>query len=315
MKNNQRVSRMTPEKDDPWIPVGVMGEHTFCKRAGIIEYESNKDDTGEEGIPVKRKFFNILYSINAIKNKMKKSFIQIIIYLCFIAVAVSLYMLHNNILILICLVATACYFLFRNIGQFCYLSYLYIQTLIAASKEPDINKKEPQDINWWSLIHCGFQIAASNEGIKDEKWKVIGRPFRILERGNLRIPVMKKLGQAKLYRQHFSKIAAYCHLLEIAEPGVSSPYGIVLFSNGYSGKSIPNYPGSSKSFHDDLISARKTFRNIKNIKINPPNRKLCYKCHHGRPTSNNWGVTWHSTCGDRFNWIPPHERAREKDLI
>jgi hypothetical protein len=92
----------------------------------------------------------------------------------------------------------------------------------------------------------------------------------------------------------------------------------VLFSPGYDGLTVPNYPGSRKAFHDALLSTRAT---LKALSANdrdpgrPSNPNLCRGCPRGRPRSDDEGDTYQSECGERFAWTPPHARAFEKGLL
>jgi len=139
------------------------------------------------------------------------------------------------------------------------------------------------------------------------RWKLAGRPWRILAYGDLRIPVWRRRPSKnpvsnRLYPQHYVRMAAYCHLLEQAEPGAISPYGIVLEKQSYIGMTVPNLIPAKRSFHDALVSTRTL---LERLPIEPPApnnpSSLCTHCPHNRPDD----LTGISICGARFHWTPP----------
>ena len=182
----------------------------------------------------------------------------------------------------------------------------YLRAKLAREKVPDPNHQEPQKIYWWNLIQAGYTQYAPSEAMGDPKWRIVGKPWRVLKKGNLRIPVFRKRSlDEKLYKQYFARIAAYCHLLESCEGG-ECPYGIVMLGSTLKGYTVPCRPSAKKAFHDGLIDARTMIRIIPNsgLEPSPPgNLNLCYGCPWGKPERGS-GI---SDCGMRFNWIPPHE--------
>src|SRR5208283_5262191 len=96
--------------------------------------------------------------------------------------------------------------------------------LTAQPREPDPESTEIQRVNWWELLHANFTSIPYKDNLFDEKWKIRGRPKRILRRGSQRIPVFfKRPGDVDIRQQHKVRMAAYCHLLEECEP-MESPY-------------------------------------------------------------------------------------------
>ena len=182
----------------------------------------------------------------------------------------------------------------------------YLRAILAREKVPDPNHQEPQKIYWWNLIQAGYTQYAPSEAMGDPKWRLAGKPWRVLKKGNLRIPVFRKRSlDEKLYKQHFARIAAYCHLLETCEGG-ECPYGIVMLGSTLKGLTVPCRPPARKAFHHGLIDARTMIRIIPDSGLEPgapSNLNLCYGCPWGKPER---GADI-SACGMRFNWIPPHE--------
>ena len=181
-------------------------------------------------------------------------------------------------------------------------------------------------------MKAGFESITYQDTLRDERWKLAGRPWRVLRKGGMRIPVFLMRRGNKVKFQHIARMAAYCHLIETCE-GAESPYGIVLFNGTYDGIAIPNAPGPRKAFHSALVKSRKIINDsIEGKDPEPPsNRQICYYCPNGRPVSYIPGETehkkmgeplpvhiipafpagydFHSACGDRFRWVAPHEKV------
>ena len=301
------TSRMVANSGDPWVFISVMGEHVFDPRAGLVEYVSKREDTGEEGEPVQQRV-SPLHTIAELKRAMKRYSMRILglfgieILILFISPIVSRWEMAQILLVVLGIVVFI--FILNNFWYFLKFLCTYLVALLSFSQEPEIDSKEPEKINWWRLLQGGFEVTYPQEAMKDSRWRVGGKPWRILQKGDLRIPVMRKMGVEKLYRQHFARMAGYCHLIEKANPGVKSPYGIILFSPGYRGLTVPYNPSSKKAFHDGLVSTRRTLKGYttRGIKPGPPsNTNLCSNCRHGYPIRDE-DDEWYSDCGDLFNW-------------
>ena len=224
------------------------------------------------------------------------------------------------------------------------------QALNAVPREPDQDLQKEQPVNWWELLKSGFESISYRSSqddrgtLRDEKWKLAGRPWRVLRRGDLRIPVFLMRRGNSLYPQHSARMAAYCHLLERCEGG-KSPYGVILYTTYlfrkteiYDGIAIPNAPSTRKRFHNALLEARRiiTTESQSNSKQSmPKHTAACLSCPYGKPILYQQGKTdtqlngvklpaflatdddqmdYHSVCGDRFRWLPPHRRAKDKGL-
>jgi len=195
---------------------------------------------------------------------------------------------------------------------------------------------DPQPIDWWELRNSGFTAARYEEPLRDDAWKLTGRPFLVLCRGDDRVPVFRQHHPTEtLYRQHFARIAAYCHLIQ-RSTGYKSPYGVILFGTTYKGVALRNSPSAQAAFHQGLAEARQTVRQARRgDDPRPPEPERCVRCPVGRPVLRIEGVTdtvcegrvlqagclygpenklYHSACGDRFRWVPPHERMHELRL-
>ena len=147
----------------------------------------------------------------------------------------------------------------------------------------------------------------------------------------------KRRGKENIYPQHRARIAAYCQLLEESEGG-HSPYGVVLFGSGHDGLTVPNTAENRKSFADALRDVWKLMEDVQKGGLMPDIPKpasVCHDCPLGRSHAQRPGesetqlegsvlqpyrtrgednIPYHSICGDRFRWVPPHDRAMERGL-
>jgi hypothetical protein len=198
----------------------------------------------------------------------------------------------------------------------------------AALERPDPDSHGSEAVNWWSLLKTGFEVLEYEDPHEDPSLRLSGRPWRVLRDGSMRIPVFRKRnGKPELKGQHYARMAAYCHLVEVAEDK-SAPYGIVLFADGYSGVTVPNSDNNAELFFDGLKRARQTIRSLRADPQGPDephDTGRCLRCPHGyptvckqseakRPTQGTNGRLYRSPCGERFDWVPPHEVAAEKGI-
>ena len=227
-------------------------------------------------------------------------------------------------------------------------SYLFLKRRLlvaerAAIKEPDWNLHQPQPVNWWSLIRAGFASVEKQEPLFDPHLRLAGKPWRVLHRGSIEYPVLRievdheqhdRRRDGRLRRQQFARIAAYAYLLNRCERAESS-WAIVLFGKSDEGIAVPISDQAWMSFQNGLLLAREE---LVNHLANPhsraePNLAACKNCPLGKPkklgedpilkngveitpfgTETTKGEVYHSTCGDHFRWIPPHEKAGKLGL-
>lgn len=302
----RKTSRMIAGRDTPWISVSLLAEHVYCPRAGIIQHESGEDDTGEELFHLGRGRRRVFYSFQQIRRELKR--IQIFLLCSFIAFIICSLSKTINMPILEDFSPFVTLVFIINILRWLYVYlFRYLPAKLAPAMIPAPNHTEPQYIKWWNLLNAGFQPIRPQDQYRDEQWHLAGCPWRVLVKGDLRIPVFRKRlnkGTAgeKLFRQHYARMAAYCHLLEKCERAWS-PYGIIMFGNSYHGITVPCQPGAKKAFHDGLVDARTTIANAhRYLPSFPANLQTCIRCPH------SWRdrMTGASICGTRFYWTPPN---------
>lgn len=328
----------------PWIGVHVLTEFMFCPRAGLITFEQQRPDTGEELDESPRLDYLPDFSIDLIERSLQETWSDIWRTLTWsppVALAAFIAAMIVDWRIAFLLVVAGAYLAGRlvpKLKRVAELSDRLRKAKEALPREPDPASDEMQPVNWWELLKAGFSPQQYEDAHEIPEWHFAGRPWRVLVKGSLRIPVFRKRrGEARIRPQHRARMAAYCHLVENAEGG-ESPYGVVLFGNGHDGITVPNTRESRELFENALRSVRQLIEDVKDsgtIPDAPSSASLCRACPLGRPRSHQRGKTeteldgrvyepyraqgeddvwYHSTCGDRFGWLPPHDRAEEKGL-
>jgi hypothetical protein len=208
----------------------------------------------------------------------------------------------------------------------------------ATAKEPDASTWEDQAVNWWDLLKAGFVPTTSHARLVDERLRLGGRPTCYLERGTVRIPVWRAkypIADDRLRRQHYVRMAALCHLVETTTMQASS-YGVILFHGRRDGVAVFATERHREWLFTALREARQVIREAEHRQDPPPpeNPNVCSGCKFGRQARVSDGTRYiangvelpviaarsrtardfHSRCGDRFRWVPPHEDARNLDL-
>ena len=106
----------------------------------------------------------------------------------------------------------------------------------------------------------------------------------------------------------------------------------------YEGVTVPNTSANRQAFYEGLRRVRRFITAVESERLIPDiprDESICRGCHRGFPRVYRKGETdtelagrklppyltkgddqrlYHGTCGDRFGWVPDHERAREKGL-
>ena len=131
------------------------------------------------------------------------------------------------------------------------------------------------------------------------------------------------------------RLAAYAHLLAVSEGG-QTPFAIVLFAGTAEGIAMPITVAGLESVRDKLEEFRLCLdsgaRGIRSAV--PADVRICSGCPFGCPrpagerdrrdvklgrrlhlVAGPDGKSYHSECGDRFGWTPPHEDAIDKRIV
>lgn len=337
MPHDRPPSRMSASPRDPYVGVHALSEYLFCPRAALLAVESEPDEEPLDR-PRRIDYVPLYFSEYSIVQALQfKSLLLGGCTFAAIVFAVSAYgladMLGSWSFLLAGLVLIALFIAAQAFIAILQLSVQWLGAKVARScKLPD-QLMDQTPVNWWSLRKSGFESVQYRDQLADDQWKVVGHPWRVLRRGSVRVPVFRMKGKkGKVRHTHLARAAAYCHLLEVCEAD-QSPFAIVLFPKSFYGMAIPNGPGTRKLFHNALVDLRKLLAQRRDPPA--PDSRRCENCSCGFPRVHRPGQTetvlngvalpvveavavdnriYHSACGDRFNWIPPHARAREKQL-
>ena len=122
-----------------------------------------------------------------------------------------------------------------------YVTVRYLEVWRAAQENlPNPDSTRTQDVRWCDLLAGPVTVREPQAAYTLPRWRLGGRPWRVLQMGDFRIPVFLHKGRwSGLYPQHFVRMTAYCRLIEERE-GFRSPYGIVLRAGTYQGVTVPN---------------------------------------------------------------------------
>jgi hypothetical protein len=309
------------------LSAAALSESVFCARAGILTLESRADDRIDEPA------FDVtaIYELQVLEAAIVRSLWIIVAGITGVVLSyVAASMIALGWLWLVCLITVI------RLGK---LVCTHIATLIrllatrhsarkAHCAEPDRNLQELQRVTWWGLLNMGFESLQYNKALSDSEWNLCGKPWRVLRRGSLRVPVFRTRSESQSpSQQSISKIMAYCYLLEKCE-GFDSPYGIVLMSNTYRGFAVPNGGRFPATLQKALREFRIVAANAELRQLDPPrpaDARKCSACPWGQPRRVNigrqtvlndqairpyvlrkWHEAYHCDCGDRFRWKPPH---------
>ncbi len=330
----------------PWVDAKVVSEFAYCPRAGIICHE-------QYSLPkeiVQRPNLDFLpqYSLIELERALAQ-LLTPVIWRCVgvaasivMAVVVSLVTSATWLLIPIgLLVLVQGITIGRPLRQIALLRFRHRQALAAEPKAPEAESSTRQNVNWWNLLKVGFISVPYREELRDASLRLSGLPWRVLRYGSLRLPVFKYVAPplepipTSTELQQTTLASAYCHLLETCE-AMESPYSIVLLGETYDGLTLPQSDESRAMLCATVKSAQSHIAALSRVVPNPPNTNSpCETCRHGMPRAFRVGMMpyshggmllrvrgkrasdgrlYHSLCGDRFRWIPPHKRAIELGL-
>jgi hypothetical protein len=214
--------------------------------------------------------------------------------------------------------------------------------LRAEAREPEPSITAIQPVNWWSMLKAGFEPITYERPFQHPELPLEGSPWRVLQRGSYRIPVVKsgsrELGakRGELYPKHQVRLVAYALLLEAAGY-IEVPYGLVFPVDSPRGLAFPitaelrqRCVGLLHDFERKLAESQHD-----NIQPQlPENRNRCAKCDYGKPLPatvrevenarksgqplvvlrHASGQLYRCECADRFGSAPPHGLTVRKGL-
>ena len=334
---------MAAEANDPRLGVHCLSEFVFCPRAGLCLYEQDhEDDEPEMEADLSFPPIHEPQELALALETLVRRFLRI---LCgglggFILLVVAAWYTGWLLVwpvagVTLLLTAWGLY----DTGYWAYAVQHQLELWQEAEpKMPDPESPRIQEIDWRDLLASEATVFRPPAAYQDPDWQLGGKPWRVLEYGDLRIPVFKPRRPWKdLFRQHIARMAAYCHLLEINEGGARSPYGVIVKGETFAAVTVPNTPRTQAIFREALLAARRTVRESEEVNEHPPgptNNGHCRECPFGWPVRLRPGEhylrhggaiepkivrdrrkrEYHSHCGDRFRWIPSHLQAEAMEL-
>ena len=325
----------------PWLTVHALTEFVFCPRAGLVAVETCSRD--EHELPPNNLDFSLPFTLDELEYRLARNLNRLWI----LAGAAAIILLVGTVAawrdqygiaimsgIGLMLLAKP---VARRVETVLKLVERRRAVLERERFDPPVDETVRQNVNWWDFLNAGWMSITCHEAHRDEELGLSGSPWRILRRGSLAIPVFKlshfdAANGSRIFPQHIIRMAAYCQLIETCE-GATSPCGIILFGDTYEGMTLPNDTEAKTSFSAALQSAQQWLTLAADDRQEPPAAEpaLCSGCHWGRPIVYVEGFTehsrhdepipvfgtvgkdnrlYHSACGDRFTWRPPHEKAQ-----
>lgn len=326
-------------ESDPDVSASTIAEYAFCPRAGILTHEGGFSDPEEE-LPslgllpwyeqaaIEEAYLHSLYVLFALPVGLLAA-----------VVILSLLTIGNPVypFLLAGLVVGWLFFAWRAIKRWREIGKRRLAAHLASACNPVPGKNASQPVDWWGLLLAGYEVRRPEAALHDERWKLSGKPRRILDKGAMSIPVHRiRKTEGPVLPQHIVRVMAHCHLIEATE-GANSPFGIVLFGDTYLGMTVPNTDENRDKFHTALERVRTTIAESDARDREPPEPvtgSVCSGCHYGYPRSmehedkttrygepldpilfHNGKKLFHCDCGDRFKWKPKHDRNRKMRLV
>jgi hypothetical protein len=324
------------------MSVHVLGQFAFCNRAGI--YSAENGDEVELDEPLPRWAYLPNFDLERIEEQLARLLPHVWLLLLLVVVfslgiAAGARFGDRRISFSALVGVVACLLGLVHVGRMVFtLLWRRRAALRAEAREPSPNIDQIERVNWWSLLKAGFEPVPPQRQFRHPELALEGSPWRVLERGGLRIPVIKsgaeKLGDAKhtVYPKHGIRLAAYALLLEATEH-VRVPYGLVFPADSHWGLAIPITASLREAVHAQLERADELLTRSQRGDSEPQlpkDRNRCATCQLGLPIpisdgeirtakksrlpllvlhDHKTGRKFHCACGDRFRTAPPHRRT------
>ncbi len=327
------------------VRVRTLGEFVFCPRAGLLSHAS----ADEEDEPTdERMNLNFLpeYSLTLIEEQLAVQLRRLTRWAAWAAgglflVVVAVWNELPPVVPLALAVPTVlCVWKsLQSLSAVITLGDRRREALTATPTEPPADVSDDVPVRWWELLKAGFESVTYLEPLFDGESALAGKPWRVLKKGSLRIPVVRlpadnyHAGRYWVYEQHRVRLAAYALLLAACEGG-QTPYAVVLFGGSYGGVAVPVLPATAVIAKLDELRRGLDLERMGIPTPFPTNPNVCSGCPLGLPrvvtaadrkhealgrkfhvVTGPDGRAYHCECGDRFGWTPPHADAVRKRLI
>ncbi len=334
-----------PRSTRPAIGVHVLSEHVFCPRAAIIAQESGPDEGNEE--PNLGPRLDLLGDYDELRftEAVHQGWGDMRLWLTLLAPAVMVVLLAGSLHSIFAAVFVSLPVLillvkcWESLSQIIRLVRERARLRAAAVVEIDLTSTEIRRMDWWSLRKSGFDCIKLSDPLSLPDDELTGKPWRMLCKGNtIGIPVIRRHpGSSEWGPQHEVRLAAYCELIEQCQIR-SSPFGVILFADTRQCVLVP-ITAAVKMRLQLALESLQEFLELEargtHIPQAPTDRR-CTGCLQGKPVKFQPGETefrlngkplranainskqesdgkhrgaFHSLCGDRFRWAPPHRNA------
>ncbi len=328
-----------------FVSTHALGKFGFCQRAGILAFESGKPDDEDDWSGTPRLDYRTSFDVATLLQERRNAedqFIRTSILTAFglgilgvIGTRIGLFFVAILSVILLILSRKA-YLHAKDYFEFSKRLKRAEKADVARLGDPAAGKRR---IDWWGLVKDEEFLSSTPMGkYVDSDLMLSGKPARIATFRGGRIPVILHFGELDAPKPyHQTRLGAYAVLIERGEVGRPVEWGIILNPGTMKGLAIP----LSERDKTSAIEILERFQaSLREVQVNgtdplPAPESHCLHCPYGRPRRFRRGVTdtirdgeaidarvergndnvkYHSACGDRFDWIPPHEAAFEKDL-
>jgi hypothetical protein len=322
---------------EPTINTHALGKYEFCRRAGIIALESDEPETADEWNLTPRLDYMPEFDAAVLLERRRTAFdnlvraaitmVVIVLILGIVAIAV------NPMLAL--LLATGTFLLvFYAVMQ---VKDLWVLTgqLWSLRRSTPVTLGDPadgtQEVSWWGLIR-NEQNALSRPAAPYRATDIglSGRPQYLLTHWATRSPIIAHSTPLNTPRPyHMVRLGAYAHLILSQEVVESVPWGMILNPKTMRVLAVPITGELLKMTQQRLTAFRADLRKLRDTLIPPPppppthcincqyaklrrysrgrtETKLAGRTLHPTVIRGERGQTFHSTCGDRFDWRPLH---------
>ena len=323
------------------IGVRVLGESVFCHRAGLIAYESPLEADDDEPRLGPRLDFFTDYDERGLEAEYERRWQHLKLMSLILIIGLLLVLMASWwSWIAVGIVALPALWggveTWEALRQFVSVSESRSDYRSSPALSLDLMPTERMRVSWWSLRKAGFDCVKLRESMTTPDQTLRGQPWRVLRSSHARcLPVIQRpAGKESYGTSHAVRLAAYCHLIEACETA-SSPFGIILYRGTYECDLIPITPELKALLRKSMESAATMLAEYSVSPSHPPrpDANCCRHCPLGRPSRVRPGVSehkrfdevlrpvpfdglrsngsvfaqFHSACGDRFHWCPPHE--------
>ena len=322
------------------VSVHALGQYLYCKRSAILAAEIGDQSENDE---LPRLTYLPNFDLERIEEVLSKTLrwfgLALSISVCLIGLAVFAVVEQKRLLFVGSVFANmfSASWALMLMPQLVLLACRRRSAMRAESREPAPDVDGIQAVNWWSMLNTGFEPVRYDDRFVHPDLPLEGCPWRVLERGNQKIPVIRSganeigFSEGDLYPKHQIRLAAYALLLESMGESVV-PYGLVFPMNSPQGLALP----ISNELKARTVATLEEFSQIieqshkQHVDPRPPeNRNLCTECSFGNPEpitkreitarrksgeslvvlQGNSGKTYHCACANRFGSVPPHRNT------